>query len=232
MEPEQPLHTEAALLPGYVNNTLSPEERGQVDRHLSSCSACQKELQEVKAMQNAVKSVIQQRPGPSPAAFAKVMNRIHQQEEGQTAPRELKIGGEPSFWEQLEQVFRSLFEVRWAPALASVLIVGQAVLLLSVLSGPQQQAGPQTGPVIERGIPQRTPATQTLNIEVQFVETAQESQIRGIIRDLGGRIIDGPTEDGRYTLGFPISPGLTSDSILTALKERTELVQRAQSLGS
>ena len=68
METEQPLHTEAILLPGYVNQTLSPEEEQQVTNHLNGCVACQQELQEVNNMQTAIKTSIEQRPGPSPAA--------------------------------------------------------------------------------------------------------------------------------------------------------------------
>ena len=226
MESEESIHTEAMLLPGYASRTLSTDEQQQVERHLRTCSACQQELQEVTNMQAALKSTIHQRSGPSPAAFAKVMNQIHQ--ETQHTPREIKMGTEPSWWEQIEHVFRSLFEVRWAPALASFLIVGQAVLLLSVLGGPGDQEGGQNGQIYERGISQGTPATPPLKIEVQFVETAQESQIRSLIQELNGRIIDGPTADGRYTLGFQISPGISSDSILTILEKHPELVQRAQ----
>ena len=230
MEPEQSIHTEATMLSGYVNRTLSKDEHHQVEQHLQTCSACRQELQEVTAMKTALKTAIHQRPGPSPAAFTKVMSRIHQ--ETRPTPREIKLGSELSLRERLEQGFRSLFEVRWAPALAVFLIVGQTVLLLSVLGGPGGQGSLQNGPIYERGIPQGTPAMPTLTIKVQFVETAQEGQIRTLIGDLGGRIIDGPTANGRYTLEFPGSLGTSADSILKVLRTRPELVQSAQSLGS
>ncbi|MGD9850840.1 MAG: anti-sigma factor [Nitrospirales bacterium] len=230
MEPEQPIHTEATLLSGYATRTLDEKEHRQVEQHLKNCSACRQELQEVTAMQAALKTAIHQRQGPSPAAFAKVMNRIHQ--ETQTGSQEIKLGVKPTWWEHIEHVFRSMFEVRWAPILASFLIIGQAVLLLSVLGGSGDQAGTKSGPVYERGIPQGTAAIPLIKIHVSFVETAQEIHIRGLIQDLGGRIIDGPTVDGRYTLGFQVSQGLNSDAILTQLKKHPELVQTAQPLGS
>jgi len=230
MEPEQSIHTEATLLPAYVSRTLSKDEQHQVEHHLKTCSTCQQELQEVTAMQLALKSAIHQRQGPSPAAFAKVMNRIHQ--ETQASTEATKPSVEPSWWEDIENVFRSFFEVRWAPALASFLIVGQAIMLLSVLSGPGSQGKVENGQIHERGIPRGMPAIPPFKIQVQFVETAQESQIRGLLQELHGRIIDGPTPDGRYTLGFQVQTGVASDTILTALKKRSDLVQTAQSPGS
>jgi len=230
MEPDQSFHTEATMLSGYVSRTLSKDEHHQVEQHLQTCSACRQELQEITAMKTALKTAIHQRPGPSPAAFAKVMSRIHQ--ETQPRPSEITLGPNLSWWERIEQGVRSLFEVRWAPALAVFLIVGQTVLLLSVVGGPGGQGSIRNGPIYERGIPQGTPAIPTLTVEVQFVETAQEGQIRSLVRDLGGRIIDGPTADGRYTVEFPASPGTSADSILKVLRKRPELVQRAQSLGS
>lgn len=228
MESEQPVHPEATLLPGYVNHTLTPEENQQVEHHLKSCPTCQQELQEVKTMQTALKTAIQKRPGPSPAAFAKVMSRIHQ--ETQTATKKIRMEKETSWWESIENMFRSLFEIRWVPALASVLIVGQAVILLAVLQGPQGQVGPRPGPVIDRGIPQGTPVIPTIMIQVEFVETVQEIQIRRLVRELGGQIVNGPTPDGLYTLEFVQKGTESSESILATLNTHPDLIKTAKSL--
>jgi anti-sigma factor RsiW len=120
MEPEQPFHTEAMLLPGYVNKTLSPEEEQQVTNHLKGCVTCQQELQEVNNMQAAIKSSIAQRPGPSPAAFPTLMRRIEQEKQAQQ--RQASQPTTTSWWQTVEAAFRSLFEIQWVPALASVLI--------------------------------------------------------------------------------------------------------------
>ena len=228
MESEQPVHIEATLLPAYVSHTLTPEEHQQVDQHLKSCQACQQELQEVKTMQTALKSAIQKRPGPSPAAFAKVMSRIHQ--ETQTTPKAMRIESEASWWESIEKTFRSLFEIRWVPVLASLLIVGQAVLLFSVTGGPESQVAPRQGPIIDRGIPQGTPVIPLIKIQVEFVETAQEIQIRRLVQELGGQIVNGPTSEGLYTLGFVQKGSDSSESILSALNTHPDLIKRANSL--
>jgi hypothetical protein len=228
MEYEQPLHTEATLLPGYVNRTLTPEEHQQVEHHLKTCPTCQQEIQEVNTMQTALKTAIQKRPGPSPAAFAKVMSRIHQ--ETQVAPKNIRIGNETSWWESIESAFRSLFEIRWVPALASFLIVGQAILLLSVLGGPEGQVGPRQGPVIERSIPQGTPAIPLIKIQVEFVETAQEIQIRRLVQELGGQIVNGPSKEGLYTLGFVQKATDSPESLLSVLHTHPDLIKTVKLL--
>lgn len=228
MEPEQPIHIEATLLPGYVSHTLTPDERQEVDLHLESCASCQKELQETKIMHTALKTAIGKRPGPSPATFAEVMSRIHQ--DPQTASTTIRQGHENSWWESIERTFRSLFEVRWAPALASLLIVGQAVILLSVLGEPEDQVGPGSGPVIERGVPQGTAGIPLIKIQVTFVESAQEIQIRRLVQGLGGQIISGPTPEGMYTLVFAPKETNSAENILSALNTHPELINTVTSL--
>ena len=179
-------------------------------------------------MQTAIKTAINTRPGPSPAAFAKLMSRIHQ--EPQTAQKEIHLGTETSWWESMERRVRSLFEVRWAPALASLLIVGQAVLLVSLLGGPKGQVAPGSSPVIERGIPQGPTVIPLIKVQVTFVETAQEIHIRRLVQDLGGQIISGPTSEGLYTLGFKTKGTDSAESVLFALKTHPDLIDTATSL--
>ncbi|MEO8324555.1 MAG: zf-HC2 domain-containing protein [Nitrospirota bacterium] len=228
MEPDQPIHTEATLLPGYVSHTLTLDERQEVELHLESCASCQQELQETKIMHAGLKTAIVKRPGPSPATFAKVMSRIHQ--EAQTASPNVRPGQENSWWEPMERTFRSLFEVRWAPALASLLIVGQAVLLVSVLGKPAREIAPGSSPVIERGVPQGTAGIPLIKIQVTFVETAQEIYIRQLVQGLGGQIISGPTPEGLYTLGFEPKGTNSVETILSALNTHPELINTATTL--
>jgi hypothetical protein len=227
MESEQPLHPEATLLPGYVSRTLTPEEHRQVEHHLNSCANCQQELQEVKTMKSVLQTAIQKRPGPSPAAFAKVMGRIHQ--ETQTMPKAIRLEKKASWWDTSERAFQSLFQARWVPALASFLIIGQAVLLLSVLGGPEGQVSPRQGPIIERGIPQGTTTIPLLKVQVEFIETAQEIQIRRLVQELGGQIVNGPTPEGVYTLEFVAKENDSAESILSALNTHPDLIKTATS---
>lgn len=228
MEPEQPLHTEVMLLPGYVSQTLSLEEAQQVATHLKACMTCQQELQEVTNMQTAIKTSIEQRPGPSPAAFSTLMRRIEQ--EKQASRRETAESTATSWWESVESVFRSLFEVQWVPALASVLIVGQAVLLFSLMGSPEGQRRHEPGGIIERGIPQGTPHGLLFKIRVGFYAEAQEQQIREVLHTIRGRIIDGPSPDGIYTLAIVQQSTITMDALLNELRQQSNLIRLAEPL--
>ncbi len=225
MEPEQSLHTEALLLPGYVNRTLPPEEEQQVTTHLKTCVTCQQELQEVTNMQAAIKNSIAQRPGPSPAAFSTLMRRIEQEKQAQTQRIPQPITS--PWWETVESAFRSLFEVQWVPALASILIVGQAFLLLSLIGTPEGRQGQRTGAIIERGIPQGTAQGTVLKFRVGFQADAQDQHIREFLQKMNGRIIDGPSTDGTYTLAITQQGAMTLDGLLTQLRQQAHLVQVA-----
>ncbi len=226
MEPEPIIHNEAILLTGYVNNTLTSQEREQVSLHLPSCESCQQELQEVKIMQAALKTVIEERPGPSPAAFSTLMRRIEQEKNAQAL--NIQQASSPPWWESIESAFRSLFAIQWVPAFATVLIVSQAVLLFSLMGGPEGQMGPSTSPIIERGIPQGTVETPHIHITVGFHEQAPERQIRTVIQELGGRIIDGPSPEGLYTLAFPQTSASSSERLIAQLQQYSQVVRVAQ----
>ncbi len=225
METEQPLHTEATLIPGYVNRTLSTDEEQQVAKHLKTCATCQQELQEVTNMQAAIKTSIEQRPGPSSAAFGTLLKRIEQ--EKHAIQPQTSRPAETSWWETIESAFRSLFEVQWVPALASVLILGQAFLLLSLLGTPEGQRGQKHNVIIERGVPQGTPAMVPVQIQVKFVDTAKEIEIRELLKELGGQIVEGPTSEGHYVLAFSSAEPSASTKVISTLQSHTELVKTA-----
>ena len=225
MESKEPHHTEAMLLSGYLNRTLSSEEEQQVTTHLKRCMSCQEELQEVTHMQTAIKTSITQRPGPSPAAFSTLMRRIEQ--EKQASQQQSVESTTTSWWKTVEAAFRSLFEVQWVPALASVLIVGQAFLLFSLIGTPANQQGQAPSKIVERGIPQNIPAIPVIQIQAKFVDTAKEIHIRELLKKLGGQIVNGPTTQGLYTLTFPQTEISSAQTVLATLKSNRELISTA-----
>ena len=179
-------------------------------------------------MQTAIKTSIEQRPGPSPAAFSTLMRRIEQEKQTQT--RRVAQPTATSWWESVESAFRSLFEIQWVPALASVLIVGQAFLLFSLMGSPEGQRGQEPGGIIERGLPQGTPHVLLFKIRVGFYAEAQEQEIRKVLHTIGGRIIDGPSPDGTYTLAFPQNGTKNLDALLTELRQHAKLIRLAEPL--
>jgi hypothetical protein len=96
---------------------------------------------------------------------------------------------------------RGLYAARWAPVLASMLIVAQFGLLVWALglrsSGNSGHPG-SAGPLVSRSVP-----TAVVRLHVAFQDTAAELTIRTAIRELKGRVVDGPTADGVYTIEVP-----------------------------
>ncbi len=179
-------------------------------------------------MQTALKTVIDDRPGPSPSAFNILMSRIEQ--EKRQALRTEEPQTVPSWGESIQQALRSVFEIQWVPALATVLIVGQSILLFSLMGGPNQQAGRGPGPIIERGIPQAQPARPTWKVQVVFQGSAQAQHIQELIQQWNGTIVDGPSNKGMYTITFPKTEALSMDSLLQGLTAQTTLVESAHPL--
>lgn len=64
------------LLPSYLNGTLQPNERDRVERHVSSCTACQRELEEWHALGVATVRTFENVPVPSPDVLDQVKSRI------------------------------------------------------------------------------------------------------------------------------------------------------------
>ena len=179
-------------------------------------------------MQAAIKHSIEQRPGPSSAAFSTLMRQIEQ--EKQALQRHASRPTEPSWWKTVESTFRSLFEVPWVPALASILIVGQAFLLFSLIGSPEGHRGKGLGSIIERGIPKGTPQVPLLKIRVGFQDGVQEQQIRAILHKIEGRIIDGPSSDGTYTLAVAQQGTMTLDTLLHEIRQQVNLIRLAEPL--
>jgi anti-sigma factor RsiW len=57
------------LLAAYLDSELSAEERAEVDKHLSSCRDCRRELESMRRAQDAVRSLLKEKAsGQEPAA--------------------------------------------------------------------------------------------------------------------------------------------------------------------
>ena len=176
-------------------------------------------------MQTAIKTSIEQRPGPSPAAFSTLMRRIDQ--EKQATQGHTIESTTTTWWESVETALRSLFEIQWVPALASVLIIGQAFLLLS-LGSPEGDRIQGSGDIVTRGIPQGTPQGSLLKITVGFQADAQEQHIREFLQTMKATIIDGPSSEGTYTLAIVSQNTVASEALLGELRQNAQLIRLAE----
>ncbi|MBC7348036.1 MAG: zf-HC2 domain-containing protein [Clostridia bacterium] len=68
------------LLSPYIDDELKPKEKAALEEHLASCEACRAELEELKAISNAIREIFQ-RIEPPPDLLEKTMRRIREMEE-------------------------------------------------------------------------------------------------------------------------------------------------------
>lgn len=121
------------MLAAYLDEEVTPEERGQVEAHLASCQKCREELRTLASTRERLRLVLRAeaaRVEPSPQAWERVKQSIE---------------SKSSFWEQLG-TYASKPLLRAAVPVAVVLIAIGALWSTGVLPGFQSGTAPVTAP--------------------------------------------------------------------------------------
>ena len=215
-----PAHPTATLLPWYLTGTLKEAERQAVDEHLATCAECRTELAHLARLHLPMKTAFLEETTPELRVQQEVMGRI--QAEGTFAQPAPQTRPGEGATESVEQWFRRLFAPRWIPALAATLLVGQLTLLL--WTAGEQTALPPSN-IASRGI--RPLSTRVVLV---FQESIPERRIRATILALNGRLVDGPTTDGRYTIEISSTEARSLDQQLHRLQQQSDVIRRAERL--
>src|SRR5690349_14077882 len=149
------VHEVVLLLPWYLNGKLAEGERIEVERHLSTCPECRRELESLSEVRTQTREMLAAAPGPSDRARQAVMEQIRSSKAAaQRAGQPGSPERQPGLLERFMGAIGVLFRPQWAPALAVLLIVGQAGALAWLAHGPATQSGlPGTPPGLEsRGV--------------------------------------------------------------------------------
>ena len=207
------VHQEVALLPWYVNGTLSESDRHQLDRHLAACPACRAELEELTHLKSDLAAFYAAQPGPSSQAARRVLDTVGRE----ASTRPISQSGLQSWLERMDQWFRSFFLPRWVPTLAAVLLATQVGLVLWLTIPPTK---------LEQ-VSSRSLESQTARLRVVFQSDATEERIRLLLQIVRGRLIDGPTTDGTYTIEVLAEDESIAHKKLEVLRQRTDIVRSA-----
>ena len=215
-----PLHPTATLLPWYLTGTLKESERQAVDEHLASCADCRAELAHLTRLRIPMKTAFAEESTPELRIQQQVMSRI----QAETLPIHSveSATSEAGAAESVERWFRRLFAPRWIPALAVILLIGQLALLL--WTAGEQTALPPSH-IASRGI-----QPVSTKVVLVFRDSIPEARIRKTILELNGRLVDGPTADGRYTIEIPSTDAAALDQHLDALQQQSHVIRRAERL--
>ena len=207
------IHPEAALLPWYANGTLNESDRRLVDQHLAGCSTCRAELEHLTGLKSVLTALYATQPGPSPNTSRNVLESIARA----ASVRQPTSARQRSRLDRVDEWLRSLFVPRWVPTLATTLLLAQIGLIMWI-SMPMPHPEQITTRSLDR---------QQTRIIVAFQNTATDEQIRGLLQSIHGRITDGPTGDGRYTVEIPAADTSVVQHKLDLLRGRQDLVRSA-----
>lgn len=195
------------LLPWYVNGTLDEGETLTVEEHLEACGICREEVRYWRGFAQAL-----QDEGDLAVSADADLARLR----GRLAGAGASAGRQPPgrttggrAWR--DAVRRTPSPVRWALAaqLAAVLLLGG--LLASSWTGPgaaapSETTAPAAGPFRTLSDAPAAPAAGDATLlRVVFADQAREREIRGALIAVGGRIVDGPSPTGVYTVAVDAS---------------------------
>lgn len=176
------------LLPLYLKGILSPGQEAAVKRALEACPDLRAEMEEWKAIGDAYREVEACLPAPPADGLVKVMRKIEK-------PRQ------PGFLEWLGL----------RPAFSFALIAAQIIVIVGF--------GVYTANLKSRYETLSAPSAATkgqTRLNVVFRPDAPEEVIRGALRKIEGRIIDGPRTSGLYLIG--ISSSSDPEAALASLR--------------
>jgi anti-sigma-K factor RskA len=184
----QVLHFDAAthkvadvLLPWFVNGTLEDEERALVEQHLSQCERCRREVEWLQELHAACAGV----STAVPHLRERLMRRTTSGIAGRFQAR----------WQRAHSWSRAVM----AAQLAAILVLG-AVVVGDETRAPYRTLGAADSTA-------RAPAS----LVVVFDPAVTELDLRRILRAVGARIVDGPTQANAYLLD--VAPGAREQAI-------------------
>jgi len=172
------------LLPWFVMGTLDEDERVLVERHVSGCASCRREIVWHEQLRDA--SLAQPLERDAGRAFAALRERLP----GRRAEPARWIAGAREWW-QAQQAW-----LRWTLALQPLAIaaLAGALLLVSTRALPERDGAFHA---LARN------ADATARLVVVFSPQATQADMRRVLIASSARIVDGPTAADAYVLAIP-----------------------------
>lgn len=177
------------LLPWYVNGTLAERERSELEHHLHECPRCNAALMEERRLSRFV-----QRQDSVPMLPKNGVRELL---------RRIDHGGE-----------RHSFSLG-VPALGYGLaaIFGGAIVwvFIALFPGPRDESGEFS--TLTAGTFSAEP-----RIDVVFVAEPSAAELEQLIAEVGGVLVGGPSDLGRYTIGLEPASESRLNEILATLR--------------
>jgi predicted anti-sigma-YlaC factor YlaD len=192
-----PIHRDAhrealTLLPWYVSDALSEEDRAAVEAHLKDCADCRAELDFERRLAAEVVAL----PAETEPAWEAMQRKMDAPARRQAKPRRratLRAAKEALPW------------LGWAVAAQILLLLG-----MRTLAPTPRPSAPATYHALASAS-----ASSSANIAVIFRPRTTESDIQAVLRSSGAHVVDGPTAADAWMLA---APAVKRDAALRSLR--------------
>jgi len=185
------------LIPWYVNGTLQPDEHRAVEQHLSECLPCRAALKQEHRLGGLVREQVEVPPGAG-HGISELLRTI---DAGKTRGNR---GLRPA-------------PILWSAGVAAALLV--AILLIpAILFDGNGIDGDGIDQGAFRTLSDTQPAGEP-RLDIVFADGLTEAERNEIVANVGGRVIAGPTELGRYTIEIATPARADVDAVIDELSE-------------
>lgn len=192
-------HTAAwEILPWYVNGSLDGQEAEKIERHLADCPQCRQEVVYLGQLTLVLARSTGSMP-PVDAPLRDALSRIDRIEE----ERSSSFLGRP--WEAIR-----------AKRLMTPLVALQAMVIVALVAVLWQRPILTNPEFRTLSRPAEVVPSNALVVRMVFAPTVREEDLRKLLVELEGRIIDGPSPYGVYTVEIR---SLTDPNIATVSLE-------------
>lgn len=195
----EPLHQQVwEVLPWYINETLSKQERAMVEGHLQVCVACQTECERCRVLATAVQAATQETWEPSRQHFNRLMVRIEASAVQRTPWQKVwqRLADTYAYFQQVLQ--HTPRPVQWtlaAQGALAMLLLGGLVWQDALLPVERQYRTLTSGSA--------SPSLEQPQLRVVFADSITEKELRALLSSIQGTIIHGPSSVGVYTIAVP-----------------------------
>ena len=168
------------LLPWLVNGTLEGEELAFVQQHVATCARCQREVEWLREFHAAC--VAGESEPSASSAFRSLRRKL------ETRPKQSVF----LRWRNRWRAGRSL--TRWviAAEVAIIAVLGAVVVTVDDRPALYQTLAASDARAVKAG-----------SLVVVFDPATTEADLRRMLREVGARLIDGPTQANAYVLEVP-----------------------------
>jgi len=198
------------LIPGYVKDKLTANERTAVKQHLSDCESCRQEVSNCQALIDCLPKPIESWQ-PSAAHFAGILTSLDKLEANEKFEKSTQIVSKSGFFQRIQQLFaQTPRPVRWALMAESLAFAALATFLVL----PGHISTHQIGTFETLSTVESPAMIKGRSIRLMFSEDMTTRELSDLLRKAKAQVRQGPSEVGSFVVEVALKEEKQSLSVL------------------